>query len=383
MKEIVLKDGNVLKVDLAPGELLPADNNPFLMSRSEFLAVQAYVENGTSLPKSAEEMTSKLKISAEDVNEFSDLINVYKSIYAHCYNFKTVVFPMTVTLAANISHYNTKVPVYYGALNPIIAAYNNGSLSEEDATKKLTAILTNLQNTAQVYADDCKTAKENIIQFAEDTKSDKSLLDPLSDRYKKAYEGKGGEIDTLLKEIDNDSKQIKKWQDEYEHDVTVAATTPTYAWIIPLGTIAAGIVAGIYGKKATDALDDIHKYQKKLGSAQEDLRKALVLSNDLRLANGSMDGILEKLQLALPVIEKIEGIWGSLSDDFNNILNVIQRDIKEAEWIIKDLGVQEAIDAWAKAAAIADNYRANAYITVTTEDDIKAEPEKYIIPETA
>lgn len=135
MKEIVLKNGGTLTVTLNPGELLPTENNPFLMSKPEFLAVQAYVENGTSLPKSSEEMISKLKISAEDVDKFSDLINVYKSIYSHCYDFKTVVFPMTVTLAANISHYNTKVPIYYGALNPIIVAYNNGSLSEEDATK--------------------------------------------------------------------------------------------------------------------------------------------------------------------------------------------------------------------------------------------------------
>lgn len=365
---------------LGPRDLMPQANSPFMLSKPEFVAVQTYVEAGKRLPASRDEMTSRLGISAEDVAEFDDLIAVYNQIDGHCTYFSTATFPMSVQLASAITEYNTKVPTYYGALNQVITLWQDGKITPDQGKAKLDALLSNLRDTAQTYATTAKTVKDKMIQFVEETKGDQANLTPVQQRYHDKYEAEGGLIDTYTSQIKTDLDNIKNWNDQYQHDVTVAATSATYAWVWPVGTIAAAIVAGIYGKRATDALDHVHEYQDKLAQAQGDLRKALLLTHDLYLANDSLAGIVAKLNAALPVLEKMEGIWGAIADDMANVLTAIDQDIDKAPVIIKDLGVTEAIDDWAKVAAIADAYRVNAYITVTTEDQIKANPQQYAIP---
>jgi hypothetical protein len=357
---------------LGPNQLQPDSGSSFILSKPEFVAVQTYVDSGTRLPSSEQEMQLKLGINAEDVKEFTDLIAAYKNVNDHCAYFKSTIFPMSVGLASDIVSYNTKVLTYYGALKTLILQWQDGTIGGDLAKKKFQQILGNLRDQAKGYSDTAGVVKQKMIDFTEETKNDQSILQPIDERYKAKYQGKGGEVDTFMKEIQNDTDQIKLWNKEYEHDVTVAATSATYAWIFPVGTIAAAIVAGIYGKKATDALNNVHSYQDKLQAAEEGLRRALNLLHDLKLCTDSLDGILDSLNKALPVLEKMEGIWGAISDDLNNIVNqILDKDIGQADLFIKDLGVDEAITAWEKVSRIADNYRMNAYITVTTEEAAK------------
>jgi hypothetical protein len=357
---------------LGPGELANPDGSPFILSKPEFVAVQTYVEAGTRVPSSEQEMQIKLGISAEDVKEFTDLISAYKNVSDHCAYFKATTFPMSVNLATNISSYNGKVPLYYGALKNLIIQWQNGTISGDNAKNKFKLILGNLRDQAAGYAKEANVVKQKMIDFTEQTKSDQSNLQPIQSRYKTKYEGENGLIKTYEDQVTNDNNQIQVWNAQYKHDVTVAATTPTYAWIFPFGTIAAAIVAGIYGKKATDDLDNVHDYQKKLAQAEDSLRRALTLVHDLKLADDSLAGILDAIDKALPVLEKMEGIWTSISGQLDNIVNqIIDKDIDQADLLIKDLGVDEAITAWAKVGRIADNYVANAYITIKTEEEIK------------
>jgi hypothetical protein len=102
--------------------------------------------------------------------------------------------------------------------------------------------------------------------------------------------------------------------------------------------------------------------------------------HDLKLAQSSIDGILTQLSAALPVLEKIEGTWGAICDDISNIITVnIDKGIDQAALIIKELGVDAAIKAWGNVATIADEYRANAYISIQPETAIVQNPQKYTV----
>lgn len=365
------------KDSLNPRELLPKDNNPFLMSKPEFIAVQNYVESGITLPSTEKEMTSILGIKSEDVNKFKDLLDAYTNVHQHCYNFKTVTFPMTVNLAADISHYGTKAPIYYEYINQIINDYISGKMKNEFAVKKLVAIVNLLKNTATQYQENCKSAENHIKDFINETEADQKVINPLFKSYKEKIGSTDGEIDKLLKEIEADRREIEQLENEYNHNVIVAATTPTYAWIFPIGFIPAVVVAGVYGDRATKTLNKIHEYQNKLAKAQGDLRRdhnMLVYTN---IATTSISGLIDKLNAALPVLQKMNGIWGALVADLSNILNIIG-DISNVEWIIKDISIEEAIFQWKKVADIADNYRVNAYVEQVTEEQIKEDPNKYI-----
>jgi hypothetical protein len=74
----------------------------------------------------------------------------------------------------------------------------------------------------------------------------------------------------------------------------------------------------------------------------------------------------------------MEGLWGAVADDLDGILTTLKDRIEEAPVIVKDLGVQQAIEAWQKLARIANQYRANAYITVQSEAAVvNADPARF------
>lgn len=362
----------VVVPDLGPSDLLPPDDDPFVLTRPQFIAVQTYVDAGTMLPSTAVAMQAKLGIFSEDVNQFGDLIGGYKSISDHCAYFKTVTFPLSVSLASDIVAYNLKVPVYYGGINIAISQWRDGTLPPDVAQAKFKLILGNLRAAAKGYADNAATVKAKMQDFFEQTQADRVNLYTLKDHYRQRYEGRQGEIAQFMDQIKNDSDSIKLWNAEYEHDVIVAATTPTYAWVFPIGTIAAVVVAGVYGARATAALDQVHQYQQKLEQAEAGLRQALLVMHDIELADSSMDGILTSLNAALPVIAKIEGIWSLIANSLTALIDqIIDKDIDQAELALKSFGVQKAINQWAAVAQIANDYRLTAYITVTSEEDIK------------
>lgn len=373
------------KVDIGPGELNPGTGRPFLMSKPEFLAVQIYVDAGTRLPGSLDDLRIKLGISAEMVSEFRDLVEVYNPLKSHCANFKDKTFPATVDLSGDIVHYNGQVKTYYGALLPIIAAWEDGKMPADKAEKKLSEILKVLCRDAEGYADRAKKIQEEIHRFVEDTKADQDNLKPVKKRYENEYDLQHGKkIQQYNEMIENAKREIKRNREDYEEYVVIASTTPTYAWIFPAGTIAAGVVAGVYGDKAVKALEKVHEYEDKLEDAEEGLRQAITLSNDLKLAGDSLDGILEKLEKALPVLQKMEGIWSAIASDLKNVLKIIDENIEKASVYIKELGVQAAIDAWAEVAKIANDYRANAFVSIKSQEEIKKEvkknPKLYVVP---
>src|SRR5258705_5035167 len=157
---------------------------------------------------------------------------------------------------------------------------------------------------------------------------------------------------------------MKSAYDEYNHDVIVAATAAAYAWVFPVGTIAAGIVAGIYGKKATDALARAHGLSTAIDTLNTELRSAAILMADLTRINVDLGDIGGKIDAAVPALDKMRGAWEGISSDLDNIRTVIANDIGKAPAIIKSLGIDTAIADWAAVAAEADQYRVNAYITV-------------------
>ena len=118
------------------------------------------------------------------------------------------------------------------------------------------------------------------------------------------------------------------------HDVVVAATTPTYVWVWPFGTIAAAVVAGVYGDKAVKALERSRAAQQEINNLSDKLAADAQLMIAINTTEGGITNILDPLNAALPIIQKIQGVWGAIADDLNTIINTIQTNIQEALPII-------------------------------------------------
>jgi hypothetical protein len=341
----------------------------FILSAAEWVTIQAYVQNGMALPTTGDEFRNSLGDGApSDLSDFQKLITAYQAISSHCTTWQNSTFPKTVSLAGNIYDYGmNKAPVYYPAILQETAILVKDP-ADEDAKTALKAILENLRQTANGYASDAQNAAQEVQNFANQTQDDKTVMvgpdgnGGLKKEYNDEYGKASKEVLDLNKEIEAQSIVMKAANEEYDKDVIIASTTPTYAWIIPIGPIAAAIVAGVYGDKAIKALERARAAQDKIDALNAKLQADANLMMYINLAKDGLVSIVLSLGAALPLIQKVQGVWAAMADDLGKIVEIIDRDIEKVPPIIANLGVEEAVKAWFNVALKADNYRINAFV---------------------
>lgn len=348
---------------IGPGEL-HTQNGPFVLNRPEWLAVQCYVTSALNLPQSQDTLKQTLPgVPPGGMDQFNDLLAAYRNMHDHCSFWNDHTLPDSVSCAGDIVHYNEKVPIYYGALTKLLPKLQE-TPPDPQAVQQFTAILANLSAQAKGYSDHAAAVKEAMANFDTQSQTDRAAINTLHDTYQQKLGAQSPQIATLSAQIQQDKADLSAAMDEYNHDVIVAATAASYAWIFPAGTIAAGVVAGVYGKRATDALARAHGLSAAIDELNAELRSAAIMMADLTRINSDLGDIGGKLSDAIPALDKMRGAWGAISSDLLNIIDIITKDIGQAPAIIKSLGIDTAISTWAQVAAEADAYRVNAYITV-------------------
>ena len=342
----------------------------FSLSSTEWITIQTYVLDALNLPITMDEFKKKLGSGApEDMSDFTQLVNAYVNINKHAKTWNEDTFPASVSLASDIYNYALQAPTYYNPILPLAKRLVDNP-DDKAAKDELIAILDVLIKSANQYHDNAAAVAKKIQTFAEQTQKDKTTLSGtdgkggLQKYYDDEYGSKSSEVQALTKEVKAQKDILDAANAEYNYDVVVAATTPTYAWVNILGLIAAAVVAGIYGDKAVKALEKAHAAQQKINNLNEKLAADANLMIAIHLAENSLSNILDPLNAALPVIQKIQGVWGAISDDLGNISTLIKTNIQEALPIIMNLGVEAAIKAWTAVGKEADAYRINAYVTV-------------------
>lgn len=349
------------------------NGRPFLMSRTEWITVQTYVIDVLALPTTTDAFGKSLGPGApSDLSDFKPLIGAYSTMRDHCEVWQNETFPATISLATDIANYgSSKAPVYYP---PILKEANilTNDPNNAQAKQALTAILDNLSQQAKDYQTKAGAVAAAVKTFADQTQADRVTLvgtdgkGGLSKVYNDKYGATSQDVQDATKEIAAQKLVLKGANDEYNHDVVVAATSPTYAWVWPVGTIAAAVVAGIYGKRATEALDRARAAQSKINTLSDKLAADANLMVAINAAELGMNSIIQALSAALPVVQKIQGIWGAIAGDLDNIVNLIETDIRQALPVIMNLGVDEAVTAWKNVAAEANDYRVYANVTMTS-----------------
>jgi hypothetical protein len=369
------------KFNIGPGALADSGTSggpAFILSNPDFVAVQTYVESALSLPKTETEFKTFLGPGAPgDMSDFAPLIDVYRSMFDASTKWRDETFPDTVKLASEVYDYGqNKAPVYYRPILPLAEILTNHP-DDASAKAKLKAILDNLQLTAKGMADRAQLSADKVKAYADVSQVDYNRLvvdggGGLFNRYEKKYGETSADVKKLTEDIAAQRLILKTANDEYDYNVVVAATTPTYGWFFPIGTIAAAVVAGVYGKKATDALAAARAAEAKINTLADKLLADANVMNALHLSNFSISNISIRLAKALPVIQKIQGVWGGIAHDLGAIVKLIDDDIRNALPIIMDLGVEQAIKSWDSVAKAADAYRVNAFVKIAPSVSMEA-----------
>jgi len=359
--------------NLGPGSLAnPAipKGPAFALAAPEWIAVQVYALNGLALPTDNDSFRKYLGPGApDDLSPFADLIACFLKISTDCGTWQHTTYPNSVSLASDIYQYGTiKAPNYYPQINTLADTLTNDP-TDAKALALLKAILDNLTADAQARAANATSVKNQIQTFADNTQTSKTTLTGPPDnpgglvkKYNDLYGAESTDVKTCTDTIKAESLELDADEAEYQQDVTIAATTATYAWVPFYGWIAAAVVAGVYGSRAVQALDRINAEKATIEAMNDKLQADANTMAAINVSEKGMTGIVDSLNAALPIIEKIEGVWGGIADDLAAIVKVIDTDIRQALPILMSLGVDEAIQSWANVAQAADAFRLNAYV---------------------
>ncbi len=360
---------------IGPGELEKPGTTggpDVILADPQWVAIQEYVVDGSSLPTTEEQFRNSLGSGApKDLSDFTKLVAAYAEINKHCATW-TPIFNTVVTLASHIYEYgNNMVPVYYP---PILkqAEILEKEPGNTHAKETLTGILKVLEKEATGYQNEATAAFTSLHGFASSMESDQIALvgadgkSGLLKYYEERYSATSAAVQKLIGEIRKGKEELSTAEAEYKHDVIVAATTPTYAWIWPCGTVAAGIVAGIYGSRATAELRKEEALNTQIGQMEATERADASLMTTIDVGTKGIQGIDAALETALPIVQEVEGAWGAIATDIGKIVLVIEDDIEKVPPIIMGLGVEAAVRSWTEVAAAANKYRQTAYITKPT-----------------
>lgn len=365
--------GNVEK--FGPRQLR-SDDDSFLLTKAEWLTIQVYATNALGLPTTEALMREKLKLKADEpIAPFQKIIDAYAAIYSHCKVWQDDAFPDSVKLAGDIYQYNQLVPTYYNAMVPYILTLEKDP-TDAKAMKAVKTILTRLENEAKGHADHAQAVYSKIESFAKNTEADQITI--------QGSDGKSGLVAWYESEFGAKSKEatetaamlaaarnlLQEAIDEYHQDVIVAATTPTYVFVPIWGNIIAPVIAGVYTKKALDALETQGRARAEIARLEAKEARNALLIEEIKRAQSGIKTIQQSMNAALPSIQKIRGAWAAIASDFGNLVTGLDTNIADMLEILAELaipGIKIAIDQWDALAKRADKYRTNAYIQVTAQ----------------
>lgn len=354
--------------NLGPGQEQPeGESSPFLMASADWYTLQRYVNSTFILPTNDDAMRRSVGMLAfESVEPLRNLIDVFSRMQTHCRTWKDVTFPRSVELSSRLVQYNLMVPDAYEALIDALKAFAKDR--DPDRRAECLEIIDALQGDANQNADEAAAVRDMIVAFSNQSAQDKRDLSNADQQLEALYGANGTQLQEYRQKLKDQQEALEEANRQYEHDVTVAATTPTYAWIIPFGLIAGAVVAGVYGDRAVKAKEAADAAEAEIGRLEHDIAVATRMMQISSTGDTLADNIMEKLDPALKIIQKIEGIWRALASDLGNVtklLDEVEKGTMSEERLLKvQLKVRAGIRQWDAVAQAANNYRVNAFVDV-------------------
>jgi|GEM_PF-5002491 len=349
---------------LGPGKLQKKDkNDPFILAKSNYIDLQVYILKGKTLPTTLKALQESWNISSSvDVSEFAQLIKDYQDIVNHTTNWETNSLPKLRNLADQIYEYGLQAPDFYGVLLESLTtlADPNATLkAKQQAIQDFKQVAAALSDQIKGYEHSCVEVQNDINTFRSQTQQDHQNLQHRFNEYNTKFNSTNGDIEQLKQQMTEWQHTLHDAEVEYKHDVIVASTSPSYAWVFPpLGLIAAAVVSGVYGDKATKAKNQMKAARQQIDSIGGEITRDQNMLIQLQDAKDQISDIDGKLEKALAVIDEVKDSWDSISSDLDGLSTRIDKiSSDESAEIIKKLNVKSSITAWAELKNEANNFR--------------------------
>lgn len=309
---------------------------------------------------------------------FPSMLESYQSIYNASDNFLKNIFPKVVELGNDLSEFATqatsKLPDGGGMFSAITDFLDGKDGTPEDAL----SLLNDLEHSATANAakatavgDQLATYKSSLVdaqgklanvqtQIESDSNTSQAKIDELNS----TVPGAAGSLATLKSLVSTD-------EDAYNHDVVVAATSPTYVWVFPIGTIAAVVVAATFTAFALEQLDALNKAKDAVAAAESSLHTAYQSRAVQNVALTGVNSAVKHTDLAIAHTTTVQNAWNGLAHQLGVIQDMIGKMTTEndgaqalqSKAMIK-LYLRQADAAWGKIAPPLQELTAEPYIAM-------------------
>jgi hypothetical protein len=363
---------------LGPRRFRNSQTGRYLLSSSPWAAVQVYAKTALALPITEKLMRQTLLLeAAESIEPFQRIIDAYSDIHQHCKVWDEKTYPASVDLAADLAQYSRYAATYYNAMVPYAKKLIDDPTNDE-ARRELAVIAGRLTRQAQTRAESAKKVQDSVAKFALETEEDQRVIQGgskveegkeggLAGFYREKYSSTSTEGRALEEQLRAANRLLDEAKSEYRDDVIIAATTPTYATVPVFGWIIAPTIAGIYTKKALDALETMDRARVEIARLESTKRRNALLMAEIDRARISIGTIRKAMNDALPIIQEIRAAWQTMSANLANLVVILETDLKDSvkenpEFIQTDIAI--ALGEWKKIGEEADAYAKHAYVDV-------------------
>jgi hypothetical protein len=362
---------------------LKGDGSTTPSLRENWIYLQIFATYGLWLPHTNADLQATLNLTAPQAatySWFNAMAESYGQIFDGSTYFFSDIFNKMLDLGNGLKNYASDVAGQDSEFTLISSLVQPGA--DQDLPTAL-SLLEDLKTSAASNKALADTIKDNLTtyrvklvaaqgsagkvkqQVDADDRTSQATIDKLA-----AGKDAMGSLAQLQDLLNTD-------QEEYKHDVIVASTSVTYAWVLipppfPGGLIAAAIVAGIYGKRATDMLDTISKLTDQIKQAQAELTTALAVHGTTRLAESSLTSVIKHLDVAIEKVTTVQNAWlgvqaglDDISAKINNTLTPTDtNEDKLKAWQAVQYYLKKAQDDWTTIQPTINELMANPIITV-------------------
>ncbi|APA12272.1 hypothetical protein sscle_09g070420 [Sclerotinia sclerotiorum 1980 UF-70] len=360
---------------------LTTQDGKYVLDHAGISALLRFVWSGVLLSTTKDEYLARTGVASshyDHVKKYIDpLLSTYAPCKTHCMNFKNTTYPSIVALSHSVKEYaetagGKEDGSYYAN---IIAAWktlcdelkkpeaqrDNSTIDDARETVKelvdaQVAAIEALNQSAQKAVSDLRT-------FEEQCQADKLALDGQDKIITDALSGDSGDIVKLEAAIKANKAELSKDQDEYDEDVTIAATAVTYAWCWPIGTIVAATIMGVYGSRAVEMQATINGLKGLLTDEDDQIKADKILVADLTLIKTDLETLISKIGPAIQAIEGMTSVWHNIGLDLQAVRDWTQDKSAVGSAVVQKINQNSIITKWNNIYTKVDNYLNIAYVT--------------------
>ncbi|WP_391088005.1 alpha-xenorhabdolysin family binary toxin subunit A [Vibrio sp. NH-UV-68] len=359
-------------------DVFSSESDDFLLSEEEWIKLNMLARSASILPVTQESMRKRFNMSNNVA--FDD---VYQGVLTNYQNINQISSQWLgesgyrdriISLFENLIVYSNEVDdisseMLHQAQLIVKAAENLDDMAFERAKSDLIIILEAMLEDANKYYQDADSLGNGLTDFINSLDVQVQALDRLQSANQGILENDGSEasreIDELKRRIDELNLEYRKW-------VKVAATTPTYAWIFPFGTIAAISTAGSGSAKAATLKNQIQSIREDVVVLRKEMAHDQAVYLSWSIATDSIDKILESSRLALAEQQRLRGGWALISSQLKRVIKGID-DINSDDVLhdpdniiaayVTELEVEKLRSRWKNIGSESEAWLANSDVT--------------------